>query len=219
MRTARWIVILMAAALAAGAGAALAELQPETAQPARAPKLTPEEKAVVERAEALRKETRITRLELALMEAKEAPEGTIATKAEELYRLQGRMHALRAKHPELMRELRRHVGRQVWRHRQADGRGGAGPAWGPQGPGRWMGAGRGPAMRQQRPPAMGPGVGQGWRRGMAREFGRGVGEGIGEQWRMGRRGRDGMGMRGGLEELAPMAEPGLMGPPVEAPAD
>lgn len=219
MRIARWIVMVVAAALVLAVSAALAAPPPETAPPARAPELTAEEKATLERAGALQKDIRITRLELALMEAKEAPESTIATKAEELYRLQGTMHALRAKHPALMLKVRREAQRQVWRHRHMRGRGGAGLEWGPQSPGRWMGPGRGPAMRQQGPPAMGPGVGQGRGHGMMREFGRGVGEGMADQFRMGRRGREGMGPRGGLDEPAPMMEPGPMGPPVEAPAD
>ncbi len=155
----------------------------------RSVQLTPEQKALLEQAKDLRKQIRIARLELLLAEAKDAPEGEIAARAEHLYALLGRQHAFQVKHRALFRELRGRMGRR-WRH----GRGEA------VAPGR-RGAGRG----------IGRGAGMGWMQGQGlREQGRGRGMGGG----MGRGRGAGMqrGWRGPIyDETAPAPGP----PPAE----
>jgi len=142
------------------------------------PELTPDEQAVVDQAQDLRKQVEINRLELRLLELKDAPEQDIAERAEQGYRLQGRLHALRVKHQDVLAKVWQHGGRRVWRH------------------GRGRGdrfAGGGPGMRAHRGRGMhgaGPGMGRG-----GRGMGRG-GRGMGPQQGMGRGGR-GMGLQQG----------------------
>ena len=173
----------------------------EAAQRADIPELTADERAVVEQARALQKDIRIARLELALAEAKEAPESEIAGKAENVYRLQGKAHALRAKHRELFGKLQRQ------RARRGPGMGfGRGQQMGPQG--RRVGPGMGHGMRRGMGQGVGPQMGHGMRRGM--------GPGVGAE--LGRRMREGMGpgMPGGMgEAMGPQMGRGMrqgMGP-------
>jgi hypothetical protein len=158
MRTRTWM--LMATLAVATTLATAARGQPgREAQPAppKAAGLSEEEQRSVDRAGELRKQLRITRLELLLLEAKEASEEEIAAKAEHLYRLQGKLHALRAKHPGLAQKLRPRARQQAR---------GAGP--GRRGDGWW-----GPGMG--RGPTFGPGMGRG---GPLHKGGRGMGPGL-----------------------------------------
>jgi hypothetical protein len=144
----------------------------EKAAPAR--ELTEDEKAFLERARQLRKDQQIARLELALAEAKEAPERDIAAKAEQLYRLQGEQRAFMAKHRELARGLRQHMAQNRWQHRRGMG-GGRHQGWGGPGMGRdrgargmhqaWGGTGMGRARGGQDmgPASAEPGAGRGGR--------------------------------------------------------
>ena len=167
--------LLITVLLGGIAGVALAQAEggPPEPPPLR---LTEEKAAALTQAQDLQKELKIARLELALAEAKDLPEGDIAVRAEHMYRLQGQLYAFHAKHPELAREVRAHQGQQRWRHREGMGRG--------RGPG--MGRGRGQGAR-----GMGPGMGRG---GMGREMrgmgfgrGRGFGRGMGPNGGPGRR--------------------------------
>lgn len=188
--------------------ASLASAQ-EVTQPRRqraAPELTEEQKAQLERFRELHKDARIARLELALLEAKDAPEEEIALKAEENYRLQGRLHAFRVKHP----ELTRHMERQRMRRARGLARGlarGQGHGWGGRGMGRGRQRGRGTGLGLGLGPMRGEGHmgGRGHMRGRdrldRREGMRGQGrmgghEGMHGQGRMGGRGH---GRMGGLE--------------------
>ncbi len=133
---------------------------------------TPEEQAFLDRTKELRKETQITRLELALLEAKDAREGEIAAKAEQLYRLRGRLYALRAKNRDMVQKLWRHGMRHQWRQeREARHR------WG-------MGRGMGRGIHQGMGHGMGRGMDHWMRRGMSYrggpEVGRGMGPGRGD---------------------------------------
>ncbi len=175
----------------------------------RSVQLTPEQKALLEQAKDLRKQIRIARLELLLAEAKDAPEGEIAARAEHLYALLGRQHAFQVKHRALFRELRGRMGRR-WRHGRgeavAPGRRGAG-----RGIGRGAGMGRHGMRGRGRGRGAGAGAGMGWMQGQGlREQGRGRGMGGG----MGRGRGAGMqrGWRGPIyDETAPAPGP----PPAE----
>jgi len=161
----------LGAVLLASATVALAETKQETKAPEK-PALTAEQQAAVEQMKDLHKRLRIARLELALAEAKEAPEREIAKKAEDVYRLQGQMHAFRVRHPGIGRLMRQERGE--WR----GGRGGG------EGRGRRGGHGMGRGGRH----AMG---GRGGRRGMGGRGGGmgglwgGEGRGRGMGWQMG----------------------------------
>lgn len=170
--------------LLASAAAGLAQTK-EGQAPDR-PALTAEEQAAVKEFGELHKRLRIARLELALAEAKEAPEQEIATKAEDVYRLQGEMHAFRVKHPGIGRLARREGA--GWREGRGRGESGWGRGQGMGRGGRHGMGGRGGGMRPE------------GRRGM-----RGQGGGMGGPWAGERRGR-GMGrqMQGGC----PFAEQG-----------
>jgi hypothetical protein len=160
---ARVWALLVAVALIAGAVAAeTANAAGGTAAASPAgsagKQLTPEQQAVLDQAKDLGKQVRIAQLELRLAELKEEPEGRIAEKAEQLYRLQGRLHALMVKHPEVARALGRERARQEW----------AGPGGG--GPGRRGGGlglmGRGGIRGMS-------GLGRAWGDGQAMGRGRG----------------------------------------------
>jgi hypothetical protein len=192
------VVVLLAAAVS------VALAQPERAPAEERPlRLTEDEAAVLRQAQDLQKELEIARLELALAEAKELPEGEIADRAEQMYRLQGRLYALHAKNPELIDKVRRHDRQRRLGDREGMGRGrgrgmGRGRGHGPRGMrggGRdaWgMGPGMGPG-RGHRGHGMGPGMGQGRGRGhrgqdispgmgpghRARGMGPGIGQGRG----------------------------------------
>ncbi len=129
----RLLLGVLGAVLLASVTVALAETK-ETPKPPVAPALTAEQKATLQQMKDLHKRLRIARLELALAEAKEAPEREIAGKAEDMYRLQGEMHAFRAKHPE--------VGRLTRHARGQGGEQGMGPGCGCGGRGGEMGMSR-----------------------------------------------------------------------------
>ncbi|UCC68802.1 MAG: hypothetical protein JSV79_02410 [Armatimonadota bacterium] len=181
MRFYKWLPMMVIALLAFGVSAAIAERTGRPASAGEELELTAEEQAFLDRANELRKEIKITNLELALLEAKDAPEGEIATKAEQLYRLQGQAYALRAKNRDLARKLWRHE--RGDRHRWGMGRGmGRGMH---RGMGRGMGHGRHRGMGQWGEPGRGHGR-RGTRFGMGhggRGMGRGVG-GPGQRWRL-----------------------------------
>jgi hypothetical protein len=182
------------------------------------PALTAEQEAVLDRGKQMQKDLRIVGLELALLEAKEAPEEDIALKAEDLYRLHGKLHALRVKNPEVARELRR-LGRQegrklgLGRGRGHGGRGwGYGRAHGDRGRGygrchcaHGWGSGKQFGMGHGRVGGSGRGLdcpGSGFHRGHADGggWGRGGGEGRGRGgagWGRGRGGGPRMGHGGG----------------------
>jgi hypothetical protein len=158
----------LAAVLLASATAALAETKQDPKAPAK-PALTAEEQAALQQIKDLDKRLRIARLELALAEAKEAPEREIATKAEEMYRLQGEMHAFRVKHPGMGRLMRQE--RHRWGGR---GAGGEGRAWGG---GADMGRGGRHGMGGRGGGMAGPWAREGHGRGMGRQMGSGLGQG------------------------------------------
>ena len=179
--------LLMIALLAATGSVALA--QTEAAPPEERPlQLTEDEAAALRRAQDLQEELQIAHLELALAQAKDLPEGEIANRAEQMYRLQGQLYALHAKSPELARKVWRHQRQQRWRHREGIGRGygrgmGRGRGHGPRGMGRggrgeW---GMGPGMgrgRGHQGHGFGPGMGRG--RGHGPMAGPGMGRGRGQ---------------------------------------
>lgn len=185
MRFYKWLPMMVIALLALVVSPAVAERGGRLAPAGERLELTPEEQAFLDRTNELRKEIKITNLELALLEAKDAPEGEIATKAEQLYRLQGQAYALRAKNRDLARKLWRHE--RGDRHRLGMGRGmgrrthrGMG-----SGMGRGMGHGRHRGMGHGGEPGRGHGR-RGARFGMGhggRGMGRGVG-GPGQRWRL-----------------------------------
>lgn len=201
-----WTIVAAVAVLALLASLAVGTTEkpaPAAAdRPAVEKKLSPEQEASLAQLNDLRKQLRIAKLELRLLEAKEAPEKEIAAKAEQVYRLQGQLHAFVAKHRELG-GLRTGRGRGL----------GAGPG-GRMGLGRGLGMGRG--LRGQ---------GMGRSRGM---MGQGMGPGRG----LGARGERGMGMGQGMgrgQELRERARLRLgrptlpegtaeQQPPVETPA-
>jgi len=198
--------------LLASATVALAETKQDPKAPAK-PALTAKEQAALQQMKDLDKRLRIARLELALAEAKEAPEREIATKAEGVYRLQGEMHAFRVKHPGIGRLARQERGQwrggreargggRGWGRGAGMGRGGrhgmGGRGGGMAGP--WAGEGRGRGMGWQMEagqgcPFAGQGMGHGQGRGMGLERGRGTGRGgmrgmgggrgMGRHWRQG----------------------------------
>jgi hypothetical protein len=154
--------LLIIALLATAVGTALAQARPA---PPDEPvlQLTEQEAAALRQAQDLQKELEIARLELALAQAKDLPEGEIADRAERVYSLQGRLHALHAKNPELAAKVWRHQRQQRWRDRDGMGRGmGGGRGHGRRGMGhgRGMGGGRGHGRR-----GMGHGRGMGGGRG------------------------------------------------------
>jgi len=161
MRTRVYVLPTAIAALALAATTLMAQA-PERPLPEERPRLTAEQQALVTEAKGLRKQIHIARLELALAEAKEAPEKEIAAKAEHLYRLRGRLHAMMVKHP----ELRALAGspRAGWRQGRGCGLGmqGQGPGMG-RGGKRWGMHGAGPGMGRGWQGGPGPGMGQGWR--------------------------------------------------------
>lgn len=177
MRSSTWMPSIAIAFLVGVAGAAMAQ-DPATASSTKGSTgLTPEQQALVTQASDLGKQVRIAQLELRLAEAKEASESEIAAKAENVYRLRAKLHALAVKHPELGL---RGAGRgedHGWRHGRGGGRGGGrgcgGPAMGRgQGEGHaWSGAGMG----------RGRGEGRAWG-GPAMGGGRGMGHGPGSGW-------------------------------------
>jgi len=154
MRSRTWMLVAVIAALAVAVTVAAAGRAERPAP--TAPELTPEQKALVTEAKDLAKQIRIAQLELALAEAKDEPEGRIAEKAENLYRLRGKLHALSVKHPEVARALVQERGGRGWRGLRGPG-GGRGRRGGlgmmgrggmrglgmGRGPGRGMGLGRG----------------------------------------------------------------------------
>lgn len=195
--------VVLAALLVLTASVALAqrEARPEEAT---APQLTAEERAVLQEVQDLRKQLEISRLELALAEAKDAPLSEIAERAEQVYRTQGQLYALRVKNPDLAAELRpgrgrgggpgggrglgqsrgrgmggRGMGRRGHRGQGGEGMGrwGVGPE-GPQGPGgpglHRHGWGRGEGHGLG-----GCGLGQGRRQGTGQGRGQGLGRGRG----------------------------------------
>ncbi len=184
MRSSTWMPSIAIAFLVGVAGAAMAQ-DPATASGTKGSAgLTPEQQALVTQASDLGKQVRIAQLELRLAEAKEASESEIAAKAENVYRLRAKLHALAVKHPELaLRGAGRGEG-HGWRHGRAGGRGCGGPAmgrgqggghaWGGASMGRGRGEGRawgGPAMGGGR--GMGHGPGSGWG-GRGESMGRGT---------------------------------------------
>ena len=176
MRTHRVMVMMLAALLVCGMMAAMAQGTDRPAQRPKAPELTAEQKALLDDVQELRKQIRIAELELALLEVKDAPEGQIAAKAEDLYRVRGQMYALRAKHPELAGRLHG----QRMRHAWGRGRGlGLGHGGDQPGMGRHRGGGMGRGMGRGMGPGMGPGMGGGMGRGRRDGSGRGMGEGLG----------------------------------------
>lgn len=207
--------------LLASATVALAETKQDPKAPAK-PALTAEEQAELQQMEDLDKRLRIARLELALAEAKEAPEKEIATKAEGVYRLQGEMHAFRVKHPGIGRLMRQEghrwgggpgMGRggrhgmgergggmgRGGRHGMGGRGGGMAAPWAGEGRGRGMGHGQGRGMGLERDRSMGRGGGM---------RGRGGGRGMGRRWQQ------------EVEPappvpVAPEAEPALEAPPAK----
>ena len=176
--------------LLASATVALAETKQDPKAPAK-PALTAEEQAALQQMKDLDKRLRIARLELALAEAKEAPEREIATKAEGVYRLQGEMHAFRVKHPGIGRLARQERGQ--WRGGR-EARGG-GRGWG-----RGAGMGRGGRHGMG---GRGGGMGRGGRRGMG-----GRGGGMAGPWAGEGRGRE-MGWQMEAGQGCPFAGQGM----------
>ncbi len=180
MKAEKVMLMVVAALLVCAVTAALGARPDEPARGLEGVKLSPEEQAFLDRAKELHKGIRIAGLELALMEAKDAPEDQIASKAEELYRAQGKLYALRAKNRDMARKLWRHGPGHQWGHGpgRRGGRG-LGPGW--DGPGmgrhgrRGMGRGMGPGWGGHG----GPGMGRGMRRGMGRGGGHWMGPGFG----------------------------------------
>jgi hypothetical protein len=168
-----WMPIVVVAALMFSVSGAMAAPPERPVGAPEALELRPEAQAFLDRAGELRKDIEVTRLELSLLEAKDAPEGEIALKAEQMYRLRGELYALRAKNRELAGELW-----QSERGRPHRGRG-AGPGMG-QGRGRGMGPGMGQGMGQGRGHGMGPGMGQGMGQGRGHGMGPGMGQGMGQ---------------------------------------
>jgi hypothetical protein len=194
--------LLMIALVAAAGSVALAQTEAAPIEE-RPLQLTEDEAAALRRAQDLQKELEIARLEVALAQAKDLPEGEIASRAEQMYRLQGRLYALHAKSPELARKVRRHQRQQRWLHREGMGRGhgrgmGRGRGHGRRGMGRGRGHeawGMGPGMgrgRGHRGHGFAPGVGRGRGHGPGAMRGRGMGRGRG-------RGGPGMGLGRGPE--------------------
>jgi len=144
MRT-QTLTLVVALLLASAVTAAVAHPTEGPAQKPEALQLTAEEQAFVDRAEALRNEMEIAGMELALLEAKDASEGDIAAKAEQLYGVRGELYALRATNRELAAKLWRGRAGDRWQHRGGRGMGrgmGQGPRYGPRhGPryGPWHG--------------------------------------------------------------------------------
>lgn len=200
----RWTIVAAVVLLACAVTAAAAEERAIPRSGVQMPELTPEEQAVVDQAQDLRKQIEINRLELRLLELKDAPEQDIAERAEQGYRLQGRLHALRVKYRDVLAKVWQHGGRRAWRHGRARGD-------------RF--AGGGPGMRAHRGQGMhgpGPGMGRGGHgvgRG-GRNMGRG-GRGMGLQQGMGR--RMGPGMHRGMG-FGPDAGVGLEMEPGMGPA-
>ncbi len=194
----RWTIVAAVVLLACVVTAAAAEERAIPRSGVQMPELTPDEQAVVDQAQDLRKQVEINRLELRLLELKDAPEQDIAERAEQSYRLQGRLHALRVKHHDVLAKVWQHGARRAWRHGR--GRGdrfaGDGPGMtahrgrGMHGAGRGMGrGGRGMGLQQ--------GMGHGGRgMGLQQGMGRG-GRGMDLQQGMGRGGR-GMGLQQGM---------------------
>ncbi len=178
------LALLLLAALLIGTVTASMAQQAVKPQPeGMPPEMTPEEKAFLDQVQELRQQLRITQLELALLEAKEAPEAQIAEKAEAVYRLEGRLYALHAKNRQMAQGLERERPRGARRHGPGVGGGrGMGPGMGPG-----MGRGRGRGMGRGMEEGFGP-QGQGLGRGMGRHRGHpmepGMGRGMGR--RMGR---------------------------------
>ncbi len=189
----RWFVASACGLTAVWLSTAAAQQPPRQRPRVERPQLTAEQEAVLERGKALQKELRIARLELALLEAKDATEEDIALKAEDVYKLQGRLHALRVKNPEVARELRRYHRREARKLGRGRGDAWGGPGWG-RGRrfGRRRGAGAGfgctpgcPGMGFQRGRGAGAGWGRGGGAGRSRGGGRGTGMGGGGRGRGG----------------------------------
>ncbi len=201
MMVGRWFVASACGLTLVWLGVAAAQ-QPAPPRPrVERPELTAEQQAALERGKILEKELKIARLELALLEAKDATEEDIALKAEDVYRLQGRLHALRVKNPEVARELRRYHRREARKLGRGRGDAWGGPGWGRgrrlgrrQGPGAGFGCTPGcPGMGFQRGRGGGPGWGRGAGGGRGRGGGPGARMGGGPGARMGG-GRGGPGM-------------------------
>ena len=196
-----WMSIMFVLLMAAGAAcyAQAKEQTREQAKEPRKPELTEEDKAALRQSQDLQKALKIARLELALAEAKEAPQREIAGKAESVYRLQGELHALLVKHPVVARhQWREGAGRQ-WRRGQGWGRGeGRGSAHEGMGRHGRRGMGRGGGMDH--------GMGMGRGRGMGQGMGMGQGRGMGRMMRMRQQALD--------ETLAPQPTP-VDEPPTE----
>jgi len=127
MKAKVWMCVVSVAVLVLAATLAGAQMRDTTGGPASNKSLGPEQQALVDETRDLGQRIRIARLELRLAEAKGASEKEIAAKAEQLYRLQGKLHGLFAKHPEL-RAMMRHRTRHAWRG--ADGLRPGGPGMG-----------------------------------------------------------------------------------------
>lgn len=170
----RLMVGVVVAALAAGAVMAAPRLGDAPAGRGPAAALTAEQEVAVEEARELARQLEVARLELRLLELRQAPEAEIAAKAEEVFRLRGRLHALRGTRPEGVRgqALGRGPGRIVREF--------AGP-----GAGRGRGAGAQGWRRGAGPGAPEPGFGARLRGGPHPGFGRGPGAGREPTWGQG----------------------------------
>jgi len=205
--------VLMATTVAVLLGLATVGLSEETGKQAKASppskeeavaELTPAQQEYLKQVKHLRTQVRIAQLELELLEVKEAPERDIAAKAEQLYALEGKMHALRVKNADVEQGLRRAF-RHERRHRHGRGAGGDDMMPGP-GRGRGMGrGGRGIGPRARHRGAGGCDLGPGRDPGMGRGGGRGRGAGRWPGWDV---------PAEGTPEAGP---PGGVIPPPEAP--
>lgn len=161
MRAPTWTLVAAALLIVLATGLAAADPGERAGEAAQTPQLTAEETAALARVRDLRQEIYINQLELQLLVAREASEDAIATKAENLYRLQGRMYAVVATTPALRDRLQQARHGRAGRHGQGEGMGrGMEP-----GMERGMGQGMRPGMGRGRGPGMGAGRGFGMNRG------------------------------------------------------
>jgi len=168
------MVGVVVAALAAGAVVAAPRLGDAPAGRGPAAALTAEQEAAVEEARELARQLEVARLELRLLELRQAPEAEIAAKAEDVFRLQGRLYALRGSRLEGVR------GQALGR-----GRGARHAGMGREFAGRARGAGAQGWRRGAGPGAPEPGFGARLRGGPGPGFGRGPGAGREPTWGQG----------------------------------
>jgi len=210
MRARVWIMVVVLAGAAATVGLAAQRkaapapargLEESKAKPPREASLTPEQKALLEKWQELRKQIMIARLELKLAETKDASEDEIARRAEQVYRLRGEQRAFLAKNKDLVRSLRRHTKVYRWWDRRARG----------------AGRGRGPGIGRDQGRGMGRGMGRGRGLGLGYGYGRGLEPGLGRGHGFDRGRGAGPGGRRPVREVVPEQRPGVASPQKTAP--